>query len=186
MCVCVCVCVYLLGCMRLLKSFYIPSFLRTLKSFGMNKRLSARSENEKNPRVRTKKFPFALGLSVCAYHTNGRQLRFVNQNANGVLVQCCTVVPCSLNRYQNKQIFVFSQILESNRYSICSFPYLLPPIDDMSSAVVQSVTAVRTVPAGIPMMALLEVWAWESRLHKVPEGGLLRRVQGEVTPPFSW
>ena len=34
--------------------------------------------------------------------------------------------------------------------------------------------------AGIPMMALLEVWAWESRLHKVPEGGLLRR--GEVTP----
>ena len=36
------------------------------------KRLSARSEKEKKPRVRTKKLPFAPGLPVCAYHTNGR------------------------------------------------------------------------------------------------------------------
>ena len=38
------------------------------KSFGMNKRLSARPENEKKPRVRTKKLPFVPGLSVCASH----------------------------------------------------------------------------------------------------------------------
>ena len=30
----------------------------------------------------------------------------------------------------------FSQILESNMYSICSFPHLLPPIDAIASAVV--------------------------------------------------
>ena len=34
------------------------------KSFGMKERPSARSEKEKKPRVRTKKFPFAPGLSA--------------------------------------------------------------------------------------------------------------------------
>ena len=44
------------------------------KSFGMNKRPSARSEKERGRRVRTKKelrsYP-SPGLSVYAYHTNG-------------------------------------------------------------------------------------------------------------------
>ena len=53
------------------------------------------------------------------------------------------------------------------------------------------VTAERTVPAGSPMIALLEVWAWESRLHKVPEGAFseeprvkLLRTLPTVKVPF--
>ena len=62
-------CVYALVEIFLHSEFFTHAWT---KSFGMNKRLSARSEKEKKPRVRTKKLPFAPGLSVCAYHTNGR------------------------------------------------------------------------------------------------------------------
>ena len=42
--------------------------------------------------------------------------------------------------------------------------------DRIVGCAVGCVTAVRTVIAGTPMMALWEVWAYESRLQKVPEG----------------
>ena len=41
--------------------------------------------------VRTRKLPFTPGLSVNAHRTNGRQLRLINQNADGLLVYWCTL-----------------------------------------------------------------------------------------------
>ena len=83
----------------------------------MNKRASG-SEKVKGRRVRTK-LPFAPGLSVQAYHTIRGHLRFINQNANGVLVQCCTVLPrrpdtrtsrfCFLSYFRIKQVLLNSQ-----------------------------------------------------------------------------
>ena len=78
----------------------------------MDKRASARSKKGKGRRVRTKKLPFTPGLSVYAYHTNGRQLRFINQTQTEYLstdVQLCHVPrPDSRN-----SIFLFSLIFQN-------------------------------------------------------------------------
>ena len=49
---------------------------------------------------------------------------------------CSAVRLCSVPRPDTRTRRFFSQILGSNRYSICTFPYLLPPIDAIASAVV--------------------------------------------------
>ena len=105
------------------------------KSFGMNKRAFAKSEKKKGRRVRTKKLPFcAWTVRLCLPHQWPLvAIHHPKRKRNTCLELYGCVVPS--DPILELVVFFLSQILESNRYSICSFPYLLP-CDAIVSAVV--------------------------------------------------
>ena len=130
------------------KSFYILIiFTCSAVEFQNQWRPSSRSGRI---RLRTKNFPFMPGMSI--YASTKAKTEYTS-------VHLC-LVPLPDTR---TSIFCFSLILESNRYLIFNFPYLLPSIDAIAGTMVCVCMVITFSRMGINRvwLLILHVVSWK-------------------------